>query len=119
MAFPPSHEEIRDRLLTIVRPPPPPWLISRWQEEAEAKREALGLGAPWERKERRARKERPVHGSKMIWPWRIAWEESLKGRGQIKVLENERVVGNVSYEDLADRQRLLHLIESIVRIKGK
>ena len=117
MGGPPDPEIIKDRLLKYPRQPIPPWLISKFKAEAEARREELGLGAPWENPNR-IRKEKTISGHRMIWPYRIAWNEYESGKGQIRVLYNEHVIGLASYVDRIDRERLVKLFESIIMSKG-
>lgn len=110
--FPPDPNELNRRLFRIVKPPktPTPWMIERWREEADARRQALGLPSPIPRGPRKV-----VHtGSKMIWPWRLTWSESPRGSGQIKVLKEERTIGVTSFESRAERLRLVTLLESIL-----
>jgi len=98
------------RLPRYLKPPPPPWLVQRWIEEREVQLEELGL--PWER---RKRKPRAVTGSKMVWPYRITWAESPTGRGVIKVLKEERIIGSTSYLTRDERVRLVKLLEDIIK----
>jgi len=102
MAFPPDPEEIRLRLLSILKPPVHPrvWMRRRGEE--------IGLL-------RRRRKAPAIMGSKMIWPYRIVWRESLGGRGVIKVLKEERAVGTISYIERSERVNLVRLLETIIR----
>lgn len=112
---PPDPELIKERLLRYIKPPTPPWLIQKFAEEAETRREELGLGAPWEK--RKPRREKEITGHKMMWPYRIAWAESLSGRGQVRVLHNEKVIGAASYVDRNDKNRLLNILEAIIKSK--
>ena len=102
MAFPPDPEEIRLRLLSILRPPTHPWVWMRHRMEE--------IGPP-----KRRRKAPAIIGSKMIWPYRIVWRESLSGRGVIKVLKEERAIGTISYTERSERVSLVRLLESIIR----
>ena len=111
--FPPDPDKIISDLLRVVKPPPPPWLIGRWREEAEARRQALGLPEPFPK-----RRRRNLYGSRMIWPFRIAWEQSESGRGTITVLKEERPIGRVSYVDMGERRRLMELLENIIKGGG-
>jgi hypothetical protein len=111
---PPDPEIIRARLLQYIKPPIPPWLIQKFKEAADARREALGLGAPWEQPGRE-RKERTISGHRMIWPYRIVWNEYESGKGQIKVLENEKSIGQASYWDRVERERLVNLFQTIIK----
>ena len=94
--FLPSPDDILDRLLRILRPPIP---LRFFPREEPPRRRRIVAGT----------------GSKMIWPYRITWKESPRGRGQIKVLKEERTIGTVSYLDATDRMRLVRLLEDIIR----
>ena len=98
---PPLPDEILERLFRIIRPPVPPWTWMKKQREVD--------------EFTRRRKPKEVFGSRMIWPFRIAWAESTGGRGTIKVLKNERVMGTVSYLTSEDRAHLVNLLESIIK----
>ena len=113
--FPPDPDEIIERLYRIIKPPPPPWLVGRWREEADARREALGLPPPL----RCGKRARVLRGSKMVWPFRLTWEQSESGRGTITVLKDEKTIGRVSYLDVAERQRLLGLLEAMIKGGGQ
>jgi len=95
--FPPNPNDILDRLFRILRPPIPLRFFPR--EEVLPRRHRIVA----------------TTGSKMIWPYRITWKESPRGRGQIKVLRGERTIGMVSYLDAADRMRLVRLLEDIIK----
>ena len=95
--FPPGPDDILDRLLRILKPPIPLRFFPR--------REVLP----------RRRRIVATTGGQMIWPYRITWKESPRGRGQIKVLKEERTVGMVSYLDRAERMRLVRLLEDIIK----
>jgi len=97
--FPPGPDEILDRLLRILRPPRPPKFFPRAVEEGLPRRRRIVTGT----------------GSRMIWPWRITYKESPRGRGQIKVLKEERTVGTVSFESRAERIRIMNLLGDIIR----
>jgi len=112
--FPPDPDEVIHRLLKVIKPPPPPWLVGRWREEADVRREALGLPPPF----RRGKRVRTLRGSKMVWPFRLIWEQSESGRGTISVLKDERTIGKVSYLEVAERQRLLNLLEAMIKEGG-
>ena len=95
--FPPDPDDILDRLLRILKPPIP-----------------LRFFPPREGPPRRRRIVASI-GSKMIWPYRITWKESPRGRGQIKVLRGERTIGTVSYLDATERMRLAKLLEDLIK----
>ena len=99
MAFPPDPEEIRLRLMRFLRPPTSPWM---WMKSRE------GEGEP------RARKGPARMGSRMVWPYRITWRESLTGRGVVKVLREERTVGTTSYMTRGERVNLVKLLEDVI-----
>ena len=94
----PDPNEVLSGLFEILRPPKPPFFFPHREE-----------GPP------RRRRIVATTGSKMIWPYRITWKESPRGRGQIKVLREERTIGTVSYLDVADRMRLVRLLEDIIK----
>ena len=96
--FPPSPDEILRRLSRILRPPIPPKFFPR-EEEGLPRRHRIVAGT----------------GSRMIWPWRITWKESPAGRGQIKVLKEEYTVGVTSFMDKGERDRIVNLLESILK----
>jgi len=98
---PPLPDEIFDNLMRIIRPPVPPWIWMKQQREVD--------------EFTRRRKPKEVFGSRMIWPFRIAWSESSSGRGVIKVLRNEKVIGTVSYMDRDTRISLVNTLEGIVK----
>ena len=110
---PPTPDEVFSNLMRILRPPLPPWLIQKFIEEREEQLEELG--APWEIRKRRG----PAStGSRMAWPYRITWRESPSGRGQIRVLKEERIIGSVSYLSKESRMSLVNLLESIIKGGG-
>ena len=100
MAFPPDPEEIKNNLLRFIRPPIPPWMFKGKKGEDEA----------WSVRTRKPRSS----GFRWVGLYRIAWSETASGRGVIKVLLNERNIGNTSYLDRADRDRLVFLLESVI-----
>jgi len=95
--FPPDPDEVLRRLFEILRPPRLPKFFPR--EEGPPRRHRIVA----------------TTGSKIVWPYRITWKESPRGRGQIKVLRGERTIGMVSYLDAADRMRLVRLLEDILK----
>jgi len=95
--FPPDPDEVLRRLFEILRPPRLPKFFPR--EEGPPRRRRIVASI----------------GSKMIWPYRITWKESPRGRGQIKVLRGERTIGTVSYLDATERMRLVKLLEDILK----
>lgn len=99
--FPLDPDEILRRLFEIIRPPTPPKFFPR-PEAGPPRRRRVVAGT----------------GSKMIWPYRITWKESLAGRGQIKVLKEEHTIGVVSYMDRGERSRIVNLLESILKGGG-
>lgn len=99
MTFPPDPEEIRLRLMRFLRPPVPPWVWMRHREEVE---------------EPRRRKEPALTGSRLVWPYRITWRESLRGKGVVKVLKEERTIGTTSYTTRGERINLVKLLEDII-----
>jgi len=99
MAFLPDPEEIRLRLMRFLRPPVPPWVWMKSREEAT---------------EPRARKGPSLTGSRMVWPYRIIWRESLKGKGVVKVLKEEYVIGTTSYTERGERVNLVKLLEDVI-----
>jgi len=98
--FPLEPDELIERLFRILRPPTPPHFHPQVEEE-----------------EGRLVRHRVVTGvgSRMIWPWRITYKESPRGRGQIKVLKEEYTVGRVSFESRAERIRIMNLLEEILK----
>lgn len=98
--FPPDPDEVLRRLLRIIKPPTPPKFFPREEEAGPV---------------RRRRREIVGTGSKMIWPYRITWRESPTGRGQIKVLKEERTIGVTSFESRAERIRVVSLLEGILK----
>jgi len=104
--FPPSPDEVMRRLFRVIRPPTPPKFFPRGEEEE---------GLP-----KRRRREIVSTGSKMVWPWRIVWKESSTGRGQIKVIREDkgRTVGTTSFESRAERMRVVTLLEGILKGEG-
>ena len=106
--FLPDPDEITERLFRIIKPPIPPWLLQRFIEE----RELRGGDPP------RRRRPPEVTGSRMIWPYVIEWKTSISGRGTIKVLRDEKTLGKVSYIDKAERDKLIGLLDNIIRGGG-
>ena len=104
--FPPDPEEIEDRLLSIIRPPVPPWVWLKAKREQE-------VADPF--RKHRERKPRTGMGRRVHWPYVIEWAESTSGRGQIKVLRDLKPIGTVSYLDRGERDQLSHLLEDIIR----
>ena len=102
--FPPDPDEILRRLFRVIRPPRPPKFFPREVEEGLPRRRRIVAGT----------------GSKMVWPWRIAWKESPRGRGQIKVRREDRgkTVGTTSFETRDERIRLVNLLEGILKGEG-
>ena len=101
--FPPNPDEILRRLFEIIRPPTPPKFFPRREEEE---------GPP------RRRRVVAATGSRMIWPYRIIWKESPTGRGQIKVLKEERTIGVAPYLSREERNRMVNLLEGILKGGG-
>lgn len=101
--FPSGPNDILYRLFRVLQPPRPPKFFPRdVEEEGPLRRHRIVAGT----------------GSRMIWPWRITYKESPRGRGQIKVLKDEHTVGVVLFESRADRIRLMNLLESILKGGG-
>ena len=101
MVFPLDPEEIRLKLMRLLRPPTPPWV---WMKA----RDVESVEEP------RVRKGPALVGSRMIWPYRITWRESLSGKGVVKVLKEEHVIGTVSYTERGERVNLVRLLGSII-----
>ena len=100
--FPLGPDEVLRKLFKVLQPPRPPKFFSRDVEEGLPRRRRVVVGTD----------------SKMIWPWRITYKESLRGRGQIKVLKDERTVGTVSFESRGERIRIMNLLEGILKGGG-
>jgi len=100
--FPPNPEDIEERLLGILRPPLPPWLLSKI------------IGAREEEPGRRRRLPAMV-GTKFFPPYEITWKESKSGRGQLKVKRYEKTLGTVSYLTPYERGTLVSLLMEIIR----
>ena len=101
MAFLPDPEEIRLKLMRFLKPPTPPWV---WMKA----RDVESVEEP------RVRKGPALVGSRMVWPYRIAWRESLKGKGVMKVLKEERTIGTTSYTSRGERINMVKLLEDII-----
>ena len=96
--FPPGPDEVLRRLFRVIQPPRPPKFFPREEEEGLPRRRRVVVGT----------------GSRMIWPWRITYKESPRGRGQIKVLKEEHTIGTASYTERGERINLVKLLEDVI-----
>jgi len=96
--FPPDPDEVLRKLFRVIKLPTPPKFFPHEERGLPRKRRVVA-----------------ATGSKMIWPYRITWKESSTGRGQIKVLKEERTVGVTSFESRDERLRTVNLLEGILK----